>query len=233
MAAIVRLENFPPPPLSTTDIHVFTTYVEDISDHELLQSLNQAEQARARRFVNPEHGHRFSLIRGLLRHWLGYYLDLAPASVVFQYNDFGQPWVKPQNPNRLIHFNISHSHNMAAFSFARVRVGIDIEFMKTMKNLNAMTRHICHPDELLEFESLAPKQANEAFFRLWTRKESFIKANGQGLSMGLRSIFIGSHPQHSIHHVKHKNLQLNNWTIQDLPCPNDYKLAIAFETLLY
>lgn len=232
MVSIIKIDKFPPPPLLAGTTHVYITTISALEENqtELSSSLNELEKQRAERFINPEHGRRFTLVRGLLRQSLGFYLHQAPSTVLFHYNRYGQPSVKPDNNQTSFHFNISHSHEMAAFAFSHSRVGIDIEYKKEMKNLNALINYISHPDEISEFKQLPAAETAEAFFRLWTRKEAFIKANGQGLSMGLRSIYIGIDDQSITTTVQYKSTSLHNWYIEDLPCNNAYKSAIAIET---
>ena len=227
MVPIQRINQYPPPPLEK-GVHVFTTPISAISHTASIENcLNKSEQQRAARFIDPKHGRNFTLVRGLLRHWLACYLNQKPESIVFRYNKHGQPSVDNLNSEHF-YFNISHSADMAAFAFGRNRVGIDIEMVKSMKNLDAMTRHIAHPKEYAEFQHLSEPEALDAFFRLWTRKEAFIKANGQGLSMGLRSIFIGTQTQ-CIPTVEYKNKPQPHWLIKDLPTEENYKLAVAID----
>ncbi|MDH5326662.1 MAG: 4'-phosphopantetheinyl transferase superfamily protein [Gammaproteobacteria bacterium] len=232
MVKLLRLKHFPPPLLENA-IHVFTTQITDLAQEpRLSQYLNETEQQRAARFLNPEHGRRFSQVRGLLRMWLGTYLQQSPQSVQFNYNRYGQPSVSDKDRQTPLYFNISHSGDMAAFIFGTVRVGIDVEQHKPMKNLNGMSRYISHPKELAEFEQLDEEAAYTAFFRLWTRKEAYIKANGQGLSMGLRSIYIGTQREPESR-VEYKDRIQSNWLIKDLAIPSTnglpYQLAVAIE----
>ena len=97
--------------------------------------------------------------------------------------------------------------------------------------MEGLAQHVCSPKELLEFNALDTRQCEPAFFRLWTRKEAFIKANGQGLSMGLRSIYVGLERTDIIDRVQYQGVWLKNWFIKDLNCPQDYKMAVAVENL--
>ena len=120
---------------------------------------------------------------------------------------------------------------MTAFSFTLGKsVGVDIEFMKPLKNMPGLAQHVCSPEELEEFNALQSAQQHDSFFRLWTRKEAFIKANGQGLSMGLRSIHIGFDTSTSLHPVQYQGKWLANWLVKDLACDENYKLAASIET---
>ena len=232
---IVELSVSPPPPLEANQLHILALRIESLAkdDTLLLATLNDEERKRAERFINPEHGYKFSLTRGMLRRCLGFYLNQPPQTIVFSFNEHGKPEIKSLVNNHQFFFNVSHSHEMAAFLFAYDgRVGIDIERIKPVKDLLGLAKHVCHPDEFAEFTSMDEAQREVAFYRLWTRKEAFIKANGQGLSMGLRSIYIGCGPRDHITEIKYKTRTLTDWRIKDLPCDPEYRMAIAVEAPL-
>jgi 4'-phosphopantetheinyl transferase len=190
--------------------------------------IDSEEQARADRFINPAHGDNYRLVRGTLRLCLANYLGLPAEDIRFETNQYGKPEVAPEQNQRAVHFNLSHSHRMAAFLFTLgLSVGVDIEYIKPLKNMTGLAQHVCSPKELKEFLALSPAQQQDGFFRLWTRKEAFIKAKGQGLSMGLRSIYIGFDTIHSLHPVQYKSEWLERWQIKDLACDAGYKLAVC------
>jgi len=196
-------------------------------------AINEEERARAARFLNPAHGDQFALVRGSLRCCLAAYLDIPANKIEFEFNQYGKPLIRPAQNAMALQFNVSHSHHMAVFVFTlRQRIGIDIEYMKPLKNMAGLAQHVCSPGEWREFNALDGSQCEAAFFRLWTRKEAFIKANGQGLSMGLRSIYVGLQETDIINRVQYEGHWLGNWFIKDLHCPQDYKMAVAVDNQL-
>jgi 4'-phosphopantetheinyl transferase len=193
--------------------------------------LDAQEHARANRFIDSRHGEHYRLVRGTLRLCLANYLKLPAETIRFVVNEYGKPEVVPEQNHQGLQFNLSHSHRMTAFLFTLGKsVGIDIEFMKPLKNIPGLAQHVCSPEELEEFNALQSAQQHDSFFRLWTRKEAFIKAKGQGLSMGLRSIYIGFDTSTSLHPVQYQGKWLANWLVKDLECDANYKLAATIET---
>lgn len=76
------------------------------------------------------------------------------------------------------HFNLSHSGNIAVCAFTtNAAIGIDIE--KHRKISESEKEYLFQDQNLSQFQS-SPR--SESFFDLWTRKESFLKACGIGLS---------------------------------------------------
>lgn len=105
-----------------------------------------------------------------------------------------------------ISFNISHTRGLAVCAISRRAVGVDVELVRPFKE--SLLRRVCSEEERcfvltgrgLSAESVAESKtpvgtpsgaagtAQERFFRLWTLKESFVKAVGQGLKFPLKDI---------------------------------------------
>jgi 4'-phosphopantetheinyl transferase len=227
LPTIIRTELGDSRKLVAGEVHLYVVRIsEQLNDEaELSALLSQDEHDRAGRFLNPQHGRNYRCMRGLLRKLLGGYLDIKPQAIQFDYAEHGKPYL---THNRELQFNMSHSRDRAAYAFClKQDVGVDIEFMRPQKNLQGMIGHVGSPQEQTELQQLDETQRLQAFYRLWTRKEAFIKAVGRGLGMGLRSIYIGSDEDSSPRGVEYKNEPLAEWLIQDIAPPDDYKLAIC------
>lgn len=84
-----------------------------------------------------------------------------------------------------IHYNLAHSGNMVLAAFAKTEVGCDIEQVKTA-NLKVAKRFFC-ADEYAYIASQEEGEQALAFCRIWTLKESFLKATGMGMKLPLDS----------------------------------------------
>ena len=95
--------------------------------------------------------------------------------------EHGKPYF---SENSGIHFNISHTGNMAVCAVGECELGVDIEQIRSVKE--SMKKRVLAPGEQLWLE----RQINqdEAFIRLWTLKESYIKATGKGLRTELAAV---------------------------------------------
>ena len=229
MTNILQLEIGSATPLKSAEIHLYVVSVADLLAEQarLAAYINAEEEARAARFVNPQHGHKQRCVRGLLRQLLAQYLAIDPSQVEFDYAEHGKPYLK-NDPN--IHFNLSHSCDMAAFAFClQTDIGVDIEYMREQSNLAGMINHVASEKEMHELAALQGDELHNAFYRLWTRKEAFIKAVGRGLGMGLRSIHIGTQASATPLGVEYKNEPQPQWQIVDVTPPPEYKLAVCSE----
>src|SRR5437762_14383062 len=74
------------------------------------------------------------------------------------------------------------------------RVGVDIERIRPMSDLEAIAERSFSPHERQELRRLASGDRNEGFFNCWTRKEAFIKAVGEGLSHPLERFDVSLAP---------------------------------------
>lgn len=100
-------------------------------------------------------------------------------------NEYGKPCL-PQLLD--FHFSLSHSGNMALCAVSDEEVGCDIELPRGYDP--AIARRFFHPAEQEWLFSHPEVEQSSAFFRLWTCKESFVKALGLGLSLELDSFAV-------------------------------------------
>lgn len=94
------------------------------------------------------------------------------------------PQGKPSCPVCGKEFSLSHSGKYILLAVDDRPVGADIEEIKEAHL--PVARRVLQPEELLWMQEDAPKAA-ERFFRLWTMKESVMKALGRGFSLSPES----------------------------------------------
>lgn len=79
-----------------------------------------------------------------------------------------------------------HSHELALYAVTRGReVGVDLEYMREDFASQEIARRFFSPCEVATLGALLAHLQAEAFFNCWTRKEAYIKAVSQGLSLPL------------------------------------------------
>ncbi len=149
--------------------------------------LSPDETARAARFATEELRSRCVLRRGLLRHLLGRALGCDPATPAFAYGPMGKPFL-PGGPA----FNLADCKDDVLIAIAPggppggdAELGVDIERLRRVPDAAGIAERFFAPEERAAFAALPDAQRDEAFLNGWTRKEAFIKATGQGLSMPL------------------------------------------------
>jgi len=155
--------------------------------------LSGDEQVRAARFHFDQHARAYVLGRAVLRALLGGILGLPPAGIQFCYGPKGKPALA--DSGSLLRFNTSNSGNLAVYAFTEgCELGIDVEALRPIPDMEQIAARFFAPEEAAELMALAEPDRPQAFFNCWTRKEAYIKAVGDGLSVQLASFRVTLRP---------------------------------------
>ena len=202
------------------------------SELQLLeQSLARDERTRAERFRFDRDRRRFIAAHGLLRSILGRYIDVAPSALRFASWPLGKPFLV-QPPRANLTFNLSHSGELALVAVTQDRrVGIDIEEIRFIDEVEVLAQRFLSPQENLVFQGLACEYKLEAFFDCWTRKEAYVKATGDGLSRRTESFDVAFAPRESARllNVEGQPKEASRWSLLGLVPASGYVGAIAVE----
>jgi 4'-phosphopantetheinyl transferase len=153
------------------------------------------ESARASRYHFARDRQRFVAARAWLRIILGSYLETDSSRIEFCYSDKEKPSLSPRYAESGVTFNISHSGGIALLAFARRReIGVDVEEIRHNSDLEAIARRFFSAREQEELSGIPKEARADAFFRCWTRKEAYIKATGDGLSLPLSQFDVSLKP---------------------------------------
>ena len=86
-----------------------------------------------------------------------------------------------------VHFSLSHSGEYAVCVMAPRETGCDVETVKPFRM--PVAERVFTEEELLWFSGEVEQgRGDEAFCRLWTLKESFLKATGKGFAFPVREV---------------------------------------------
>lgn len=188
--------------------------------------LSPDEIDRANRFHFDHSRASYIVTRGTLRILLGRYLGVEPRGVALQYGANGKPGLRAADPLR---FNVSHSGHLAAFAFTSAcEAGIDIEEIRPMSDLDEVAQRFFCPEEAEEVSSMPAGERDIAFFRCWTRKEAYIKADGRGLAIALDSFRVSIGPEARFIHEPEGKYGARGWLIRDLHLAPGYAAAVAY-----
>jgi len=168
------------------------THIAGIPEAELFGALTDEEKERADRFRFDNDRQNFVLRRGLLRQLLGETLGIAPSRIRFSATESGKPSVAfPEDAD--ICFNLSHSGRQIVYAFSKHSVmGIDIERIRTVDDLDLLARKYFSAEEYAIIINLPSWEKNKAFIRIWSIKESLIKACGCPLEHGLAAFDVAT-----------------------------------------
>ena len=153
------------------------------SDHAAWEGVTSPdERARADRFAFAGDRRRFLSRRGLLRMLLAGYLGKSPESLRFACDEKG----KPRVPDGDVRFNLSRTGEGVLIGFTRgPDIGVDVERVKGGYMGEEIAGKFFAPSETAALTALPESSRSEAFFRVWTAKEAYLKARGDGLAYPL------------------------------------------------
>jgi 4'-phosphopantetheinyl transferase len=194
--------------------------------------LSPEERERADRFHRELDRNRFRIVHTAMRMILAEYLNMAPQDVLFSSTTGMKPEIDSQFSDTGIQFNLSHSSELALLAVTRgARVGVDIEWMKPDFPIDEVAALSFSTAEISMLNTLPANERVEAFFSCWTRKEAYIKALGDGLSVPLDSfdVVFGSQRAAVLVGVHNNSGEASRWSMYDLSVPKNYKAALVVE----
>ena len=165
-------------------VHLKEPVTDDMFDR-LMTWVPVSRREKINRFRFKIDKHRTLIGDTLVRYVLSKKLGQDPRRFCFKHNSYGKPYLVDHNS---IHFNISHSGEWVVGAFDTIPVGIDVEEIKPIDF--AIIERFFSQAEIRDFSLKTEQEKPGYFFDLWSLKESFIKAEGKGLSIALDSFSV-------------------------------------------
>ena len=167
-------------PLKLEEVHVWSACLpdneRDINYFASLLSEDECQKADSFRF--PKDQNSFIISRGILRSLLAMYLGEEPQNLEIMYGLWGKPCVLTKES---IQFNLSHSRDHVLYALTRnYEIGIDLEYIDQHLEVDDMALNILSLQELEYWKTIKSEEKVDTFFKLWVRKEAFLKASGKG-----------------------------------------------------
>jgi len=207
--------------LRSDEVHVWRATLD--LQYSRVQSLQQTlaadERRRAERFYFQTDREHFIVARGLLRAILGRYLDADPSRLRFSYSPYGKPSLAGEINAGALCFNISHAGGLALYAVTRGRdIGIDLERIDTDFATEQVAERFFSAQEVATLRAFPEHMQSLAFFNCWTRKEAYIKARGEGLSLPLDQFDVSLTPGEPVALLRTNGdpQEASRWRIQEL-----------------
>jgi 4'-phosphopantetheinyl transferase len=186
-----------PPPVDRIDVWIISLLETEKSPDAIARAvgwLSVDERVRGERFAFDRDRRRFVLGRGAVRSILASYVDCDPTEIAFEYAEFGKPQLDAKHAAAGLQFNASGSADVAVCAVTSGQsVGIDIEQMRETCDPD-LVRYAFSDAERAEFGQIRVEIQARAFYRVWTRKEAYLKAVGCGLSRPLTTFSVSVTP---------------------------------------
>ena len=222
------------PVLSSEEVHVWSAKLDQTASrvHNLQQTLDGNERARAERFYFRRDRNHFIVAHGLLRVILSRYLNIEPGDLRFCYSPYGKPMLAKEFDGDRLRFNLSHSHSVVLYAVTRAReIGIDIECIRPELAYEQIAEGFFSPREVAALRTVPMSRQLKAFFDCWTRKEAYIKARGEGLSLALDRFDVSLAPGEpaTLLSTVGDPHETSRWSLRELDVAPGYVAALAVE----
>lgn len=185
--------------------------------------LDAGERVRAERFRMSADRDAFVAAHALLRATLSELTGRATDEWRFVLGPHGKPALAPGLPQ--LQFNISHTRGWVACAVANDPVGVDVERIDREAGEVA---EVFSPREIRHLRGCAPEAFASELTRLWTLKEAFIKATGEGLHRPLDSFSFCLDPVRIRFRDSHDHAAMKgHWQFLEVGSIANQRLALA------
>jgi 4'-phosphopantetheinyl transferase len=204
---------------------------QELSDSQLAW-LSAEERARAERFRVPGLAPRWRVAHVALRAVLAERLGCDPAAVRFGAEANGKPFLVPAPGASATHapcFNLSHAGDRALIAVGgELPLGVDVELMKPVPEMVGVAEDHFAPEERTALFAEPEPSRLATFYRIWTRKEAFVKATGIGVGPALQRFAVTA----AVDAAKLLRVDASvadgaRWRLLDLPLDGSYVAALV------
>ena len=212
-------------------IIVYLVQLDMFEIDEFMPILSKDEIIRANKLKIDSKKKQFIITRGILRSLLsGCLISTKPEEIHFSYRKHCKPCIDNKFYNKPIEFNVSHSGDYALIAITlNHQLGVDIEEINSAIEYQSLAKRFFSKHEINDLNNYEQSERRNAFYRGWTRKEAFIKAEGSGVSFGLDRFTVALDEE-----IKTSEIKINNagfikgsWFNYNSVTLPHYKTAIA------
>ena len=187
-----------------------------------LAMLDEPVQSKLARFRQPADRLRSLCGEMLLRVYARDCWHLPAGGLTRTVNAYGKPALAGYSAS---HYNLSHAGRWVAAVFDREPVGIDVEAVLPIDM--AVAKHYFSASEAEWLRQQPDERRLTQFYRQWTLKESYIKAEGKGLSLPLNSFAFQLDPGSGIRFSPPSDLTETVWHFRQYNIDPDYALSVC------
>lgn len=151
--------------------------------YDYLKCISYEKRIRILKYIKEADKKRSLISELLIRKAASDKLGIPVNRVNISYNPYGKPYI---DNVRYFKFNVSHSESYVVIAISKYKIGIDVEMNK--KTDFAIAERFFTKNEYQYIKSFTTESEKiNAFYMLWTLKESYVKALGKGLGIPLNS----------------------------------------------
>ena len=214
------------------EAHLYSIFLDRAPGEmvEIKEWLSPEEKARAEKFRFDLHRNRFIAGRAALRQLLSAYVGAPPESLCFVYWQNGKPELQQVQADVPLTFNLAHSDNLGLIGLSRsAAIGVDLERVRFLDDFDELVRRFFSPAETRAFLGLSFSEKPQAFFNLWTRKEAWLKATGEGIAYSLNQVEVSFSPEDTavIRRLPAGNGEVEDWSLEAISVSPGFAAAVV------
>ncbi|RSS75604.1 4'-phosphopantetheinyl transferase superfamily protein [Streptomyces sp. WAC06614] len=154
-----------------------------------LRPLLGRDWQRYRRTADAAIRYRFVTSRMVVKYTAAAALRTEPAALDLSYRIGGRPYIRGLDQ---IEVSLSHTEDLIAVGVSRTgRIGVDAEPADRRMSFELLHDRVCTPAEAAGLARLPADRRAAEMLRLWTLKEAYTKALGQGLRLDFNEFGFG------------------------------------------
>lgn len=176
---------------------------------ELSSELSAEEHQHWHGIQQPGRRREYLLGRVLLRRMLAERLHCPTDELVFCNGPHG----KPVLCSHAWQFNLSHSGDWLVLALCQQGpLGVDVEMGLRRRHILPLAKRFYAASEYAWLLSLPVQEQESAFYRLWSRKEAVLKAQGDGIAAGLDKVcFVPEEGWRLDNRLDDQSYQVQDW----------------------
>lgn len=184
-----------------------------------LSYVSREKQERIKKFRKAEDAQRALIGDILSRRIISDSLCIKNNDIIFEQNEYGKPFLKHIKD---FHFNTSHAGEWIICATHNLPLGVDVEHIQPIEF--DIAKQFFSEEEYIDLMNRDSLHRLSYFYELWTLKESYIKAEGKGLSILLNSFSFRINSNEIV--FKSKN-ESKNYCFKQYDIDSNYKLAVC------
>jgi 4'-phosphopantetheinyl transferase len=175
------------------DIHItycLTAPLDETAVRSAVDLLSPEERARHDHLIFARDRRDFAVAHALLRRALSARSDRAPHEWTFTSNPLGKPQLPTGVTGRTgLSFNLAHTDGLVACAVGQgAELGIDVETLDRRADDGlTLAERLFSQAEIVDLKSHEVSERHLRFIEIWTLKEAYVKARGDGLSLPLNN----------------------------------------------
>lgn len=212
--------------LGDDEVHIWLSFLNlhQARLKHLYPLLSAAEKERSEHFKHYKQRKNYIASHGFLHTALGHYINTPANEIEFSHGEQGKPSIIDEKNSENIQFNLSHSGSLAILAICKNhQLGVDIECTDRKANWPGIARRFFTENEQQDFFQLDEKLQEDAFYKVWTRKEAHMKVTGKGLSLPPRQFEISIPPKPAAFIRNLQSVDKLSYKMLDIDLPNMYR----------